>query len=147
MKRLLFCAWNFCWILVPESGRLVPAKHPLTEKSEKVNVTPVAPARSAPPGQIHSGNQKNAAPLSGQMRIFVAMPGHGLRPVIGNAVRNRTLLEKCRLVRAKSSLSRHYNQASAETVIWSRPNTFFRCLKLGLPSVAESVFFRFVLKT
>ena len=68
----------------------------------------------------------NVAPLCGQMRIFFAMPGQGLRPVITSAVTNRTFLVKCRLVRAKRSLSRHYKTASAEIVVWPTPNTLFR---------------------
>ena len=67
----------------------------------------------------------NVAPLCGQMRIFFAMPGQGLRPVITSVVTNQTFLVKCRLVRAKRSLSRHYKTASAEIVVWPRPNTFF----------------------
>jgi len=65
------------------------------------------------------------AALCSQMRIFFAMPGKGVRLVIASVVTNQTFLVKCRLVRAKHSLSRHYKTASTEIVIWPRPNTFF----------------------
>ena len=68
----------------------------------------------------------NVAPLCGQMSICVEMPGQGLRPLITSVVTNLTFLVKCRLVRAKHSLSRHYKTASAEYVVWPEPNTFFR---------------------
>ena len=68
----------------------------------------------------------NVAPLCGQMRIFFARPGQGLWPVITSAVTNRTFSVKCRLVRAKRTLSRHYKTASAQIVVWPTPYTFFR---------------------
>ena len=67
----------------------------------------------------------NVAPLCGQMRIFVAMPGQCLRSVITSVVTNRTFVVKCRLVRAKRSLPRLHKTVSAEIVIWPRPNTYF----------------------
>ena len=70
--------------------------------------------------------KKNVAPRCGQMRIFLAMPGQGLRPVITRAVTNRTFLVKCVLVRAKRSLSRHCKTARAEIVVWPGPNSYFR---------------------
>ena len=68
----------------------------------------------------------NVAPRCDQMRIFLAMPGQGLRPVITRAVTNRTFLVKCALVRAKRSLSRHCKTARAKYVVWPTPNTYFR---------------------
>ena len=82
-------------------------------------------ARSIP------GTKTNVAPLCSQMRIFYAMPGQGLRPVITSAVTNRICLVKCHLVRAKRSLSRHYKTASAEYVVWPKPNTFFRASSIS----------------
>jgi len=83
----------------------------------------------------------NVAPLCGQMRIFFAMPGQGLGQVITSAVTNRTFLIKCRLVRAKRSLPRHYKTASAEIVIWPTPNTFFRASSnFEFPSELEKPF-------
>ena len=70
-KRLLFGAWNFCWILVLKSSRLVRAKHSLLEKCEKVDVTPMAPVPSGtPPGQIHSGNQNKCCATLRPNAIF-----------------------------------------------------------------------------
>ena len=68
----------------------------------------------------------NVAPRCDQMRIFLAMPGQGLLPVITRAVTNRTFLVRCALVRAKHSLSRHCKTARAKNVFWPKPNTYFR---------------------
>jgi hypothetical protein len=70
--------------------------------------------------------KKNVAPRCGQMRVFLATPGQGLRPVITRAVTNRTFFVKCALVRAKRSLSRHCKTARAKYVVWPTPNTYFR---------------------
>ena len=68
----------------------------------------------------------NVAPLCGQTRVFFEMPGRGVRLVITSVVTNRTFLVKCRLVRAKRSLSRHGKTARAKYVVWPAPNTYFR---------------------
>ena len=79
-----------------------------------------------PLARFISETKTNVAPLCGQMRICFALPGQGVRLVITSVVTNRTFLVKCRLVRAKRSLSRHYKTASAEIVVWPKPNTYFR---------------------
>ena len=59
----------------------------------------------------------NVAALCGQTRVFFEMPGRGVRLAITSVETNRTFLVKCRLVRAKCSLSRNYKTASTEIVI------------------------------
>jgi len=91
-----------------------------------------------PLARFISETQTNVAPLCGQIRFFLAMPGRGLRPVITSALTNRNFLVKCRLLRAKHSLSRHYKTASAEIVVWPTPNTYFRApSKSEFPSELE----------
>ena len=75
----------------------------------------MAPAPSgAPLARFIPETKTNVAPFCCQMCTFFETPGQGPRPVITSAVTNRTFLVKCRLVRAKRSLSRHYKTASTE---------------------------------
>jgi hypothetical protein len=79
-----------------------------------------------PLARFISETKKNVAPLCGQMIFWGAMPGQDLRPVITSAMTNRTFFVKCRLVRAKHTVSGHFKTASAEIVVWPTPNTYFR---------------------
>ena len=79
-----------------------------------------------PLARFISETKQNVAPLCGQMSVFFAMPGQGIRPVITSVVTKQSVLGKCPLVRAKRSLSRHCKSARAESVAWSEPNSYFR---------------------
>ena len=94
--------------------------------------------QESPLARFISETQTNAAPLCGQMRVFLTMPGRGLRPVITSAVTNQTFFEKCALVRAKRSLSRPCKTAHAKIVVWPTPNTYFRASSISeFPSELE----------
>lgn len=100
---------------------------PTSRKMEKSEGRPggtSSPVSPPWPDPFRKPKQMLRHPVSKCVFLF-AIPGRGLRPVITSAVTNPTFLVKCRLVRWKRSLPRHYKTASAE-VVWPTPDTFFQ---------------------